>query len=365
MIGVGIIGAGSIAGEHAKGLALLPGRAILRAVADSRLERARGFAAEHGVQRSYADYRELLADGEVHMVSVCAPNGLHARIAVDALAAGKAVLCEKPLAGSLSELDQIAAAQSRYGGKVSSVFQWRYGGGLAALRELVDEGVSGRVLWAQANVLWRRTAEYYAAASWRGSWASERGGPLLTLACHAIDALSWLMGEPRSVASFVANFQHDVEVEDTSAAVIRFRDGSMASINVTSANQDDTSRLHFICERMSALSNDTPYATTQLPWTFTSADPSVASRIQQVTRSPVTAGEANLIGVQIRDFITHLERGESAPVSITEARRSLEIVTGIYKSGLTGSPVELPIAASDPFYSQLNGGHALSRARME
>ncbi len=111
-----------------------------------------------------------------------------------------------------------------------------------------------------------------------GSWASERGGPLLTLACHAIDALSWLMGEPRSVASFVANFQHEVEVEDTSAAVIRFQDGSMAGINATSANQTDTGRLHFICESMSALSNDTPYATTQSPWAIASTNRASPSR---------------------------------------------------------------------------------------
>jgi predicted dehydrogenase len=360
MIAVGIIGAGGIARSHAKAIANMAGRARLYAVADSDESRAREFAGVFSAPKAYGDYRELLSDREVDMVTICTPNALHSGMAVEALAAGKAVLCEKPIAGSLTELDAIAAAQEKYGGVINSVYQWRYGEGLAAFRGLLEQGIPGRILWAQANVLWRRIAEYYASGPWRGSWKGERGGPLLTLASHAIDALLSVMGEPRTVFSVVANFLHDVEVEDASASTVRFSDGSMASINVTSANQTDTSRLHFICERMSALSSDTPYNTSRLPWTFLSADRPTMDRIEQTAGAVPAGTEADLIEVQVRDFIEHLERGKSAPVTVAEARKSIQLITAIYKSGFTGKLVDLPIQPEDPFYAAMNGGITLS-----
>jgi predicted dehydrogenase len=321
MIGVAIIGAGGVAHTHAKAVLDLSGR-------------AREFAAAFSVPTSYADHRELLADPSVEMVIICAPSALHASMVVEALAAGKAVLCEKPIAASLAEIDAIAAAQARYGGMASSVFQWRYGEGLAAFRHLIEQGAAGRLLWAQANVLWRRTAEYYARGPWRGTWKGAGGGPLLTLAAHAIDALLSVMGTPLSVSSVVANLVHDVEVEDTSASVIRFVDGSMASINVTSANAIDTSRLAFVCEKMSACSNDSPYDAARWPWMFTSADPSSRSLIEALTRGAGTKKDIDLI----------------------------ELMTAIYKSGFTGSVVQLPISPADPFYAGMSGGHRFPRS---
>jgi len=362
MIGVAIIGAGGVAHTHAKAVLDLSDRARLCAVADTNRERAREFAEAFSVPKSYADHRELLADHNVEMVIICAPSALHAGMVVEALAAGKAVLCEKPIAASLAEVDAIAAAQARYGGMASSVFQWRYGEGLAAFRRLIQQGAAGRLLWAQANVLWRRTAEYYANGPWRGTWKGAGGGPLLTLAAHAIDALLSLMGTPHSVSSIVANLVHDVEVEDTSASVIRFVDGSMASINVTSANAIDMSRLTFVCEKMSACSNDSPYDAARWPWMFTSADPSSRSLIEGLTRDAGTKKDIDLIGVQVRDFVAHLDRHEQAPVSVTEARRSIELITAIYKSGFTGSVVQLPISPADPFYAEMNGGHGFPRS---
>jgi predicted dehydrogenase len=306
MIGVAIIGAGGVAHTHAKAVLDLSGR-------------AREFAAAFSVPTSYADHRELLADPSVEMVIICAPSALHASMVVEA---------------SLAEIDAIAAAQARYGGMASSVFQWRYGEGLAAFRHLIEQGAAGRLLWAQANVLWRRTAEYYASGPWRGTWKGAGGGPLLTLAAHAIDALLSVMGTPLSVSSVVANLVHDVEVEDTSASVIRFVDGSMASINVTSANAIDTSRLAFVCEKMSACSNDSPYDAARWPWMFTSADPSSRSLIEALTRGAGTKKDIDLI----------------------------ELMTAIYKSGFTGSVVQLPISPADPFYAGMSGGHRFPRS---
>lgn len=362
MIGVGIIGAGGIAHAHARAVRDLSGQARLCAVADAGPDRARELARVFSAPKAYADHRELLADPDVQMVIICAPSALHAGMVVDALAAGKAVLCEKPIAVSLAEVDAIEAAQARYGGMASSVFQWRYGEGLAAFRRLVQSGAAGRVLWAQANVLWRRTSDYFASGPWRGTWKGAGGGPLLTLGAHAIDAILSVMAAPRSVCSVAANFIHDVEVEDTSASVIELADGSMASINVTSVNAIDTSRLSFVCEKMYAHSNDSPYEAARWPWELSSADPASRSLIEGLALGGQAREGADLVGMQLRDFVGRLERREQAPVSVAEARKTIECVTAIYKSGFTGSVVPLPISPDDPFYAQMNAGHRFARA---
>jgi len=357
MIGVGIIGTGSIAGDHGKALRGLPDRARIVAAADTDAERGKAFAAEFAVGKLRADYHEVLADPEVHMVCVCTPNATHPRIVVEALEAGKSVLCEKPIAGSLAECDVIAEAQRRTGGIVSSVFGWRYGLGYRAVRELLERGVAGRVLWAQVNVLWRRTGSYY--GGWRGTWQGERAGPLITLAIHAIDAVLSLLPAPREVEAFIDRFTHDVEVEDTSTSILRMADGSMLNINCTSSNQSSLTTVHLVCERMFVSSGTEPYTTAQWPWSFSSEDPETREAIEEMRSRTRPATEEPPHLSQIRDFLDHLERGESGPVTVSDARRSLEAITAIYKAAFTGSPVRLPIAADDPFAANMNGGRKL------
>ena len=363
MIGVGIIGTGGIAQAHAEAIGNLAERARLVAISETDPGRARAFAEKFGAKIT-ADRRELLEDPSVRMVCICTPNATHASFCVEALEAGKAVLCEKPIAGSLAELDRIDEARRRTGGIVASIFNWRYGGGYRAMRELVGSGAAGRVLWAQVNVLWRRTAEYYrSAGGWRGTWEGECGGPLVTLGIHAIDAAFSLLAEPREVSAVVERFAHDVEVEDTSAAVVRLADGGMASVNVTNTSHHESSQLQFVCERLTASSNLEPYAAAQWPWSFHAEDPGTRDLLEELIARPRPGREENAHLAQIRDFLDHLERGASGPVAPAEARRSLEVIAGIYKAGLTGRPASLPLSPDDPFYHAMNGGHRLEGRR--
>lgn len=361
MTGIGIIGTGGIAQTHAEAIRDLPDRARLVAIAETDPARARAFAEANGAAKIAADHRDLLADPAIRMVCICSPNATHAPFCVEALEAGKAVLCEKPIAGSLAELDLIEDARRRTGGIVASIFGWRYGGGYRAMRELVEGGTAGRVLWAQMNVLWRRTEEYYrSAGGWRGTWKGERGGPLITLASHAIDAAFSLLAEPREVWSVVDRFTHDVEVEDTSAAVLRLADGGMASVNVTSSSHHQSTQVQFVCERLTASSNLEPYAAAEWPWSFHSEDPRTRGLLEALAARPRPEREESAHLAQIRDFLDHLERGENGPVTLAEARRSLEVIAGIYKAGFTGRPASLPLPPDDPFYREMNGGHRLA-----
>jgi len=357
MTRIGIIGTGSIAKTHAIAIQNLDDIASLHAVSDIEKERAEKFAIEYKAKRVYGDYRDLLADNEIDMVCVCTPAFSHAEITIASIQAEKAVLCEKPIAGSLCEIDSVIEAVRKYNGVVNSVFQCRYGQGIQLFKTLQNEGITGKLLLGQVNVFWRRTMDYYNSAPWRGTWKGEMGGALITLAVHAIDAFCMLIDDPVSICSVVETLNHDIETDDTSCSILRLKDGGMASINVTSNNQTEESLLKLICEHVIAISNTAPYSPTAWPWTFHSSDKDIQRQLDEHTKNIKPSSKDGSHEMQIRDFVNHLQKRDEPPVTVYEARRSLEIITGIYKSGITGEIVQFPIEKDDPFYKRINGGY--------
>lgn len=350
---MGVIGTGNIARIHAEGVNAAEDIAELYAVCDIDKDKADEFAEKHGAAKVYTDYRKMLDDDGLDAVCVSTPSFTHARISADAIEAGKPVLCEKPAGGSLKEMDLIAQALDEYGGTFNSVFQWRYGRGVSLFRKLQKRNITGPILWARSDTLWMRKPEYY-ADSWRGTWEGEKGGALITLAIHAIDTLCSILARPKSVYSNADTLNHDIETDDVSSSVIRLEDGSIANINVTSCSHTDMSSVKIICGNVLAESNEHPYSTSSWPWSFTSSDNNIQEQIDQIVNEADRENEGRLHHSQMRDFIVCLQEGREPPVTITEARRSLELITGIYKSAFTGEPVEFPIHRDDPFYSSMN-----------
>ncbi|MEX2080393.1 MAG: Gfo/Idh/MocA family oxidoreductase, partial [Dehalococcoidia bacterium] len=128
---MGLIGAGGIAASHIAGFDALRERARVVAVADTEPRRAMRRAAECGAEQVVTDYRDLLRDPEIDAVDIVTPAATHTPIALEALAAGKHVLCEKPVAGTLAELDRLEAGVAAGGRVFSGVFQYRCGAGAA------------------------------------------------------------------------------------------------------------------------------------------------------------------------------------------------------------------------------------------
>mgnify|MGYP001769318467 CR=1 FL=1 len=133
----GLIGCGRVAPRHAQSLEQVR-EARLVAVADIRADRAQHFAEEYRAE-AHLDYCELLARSDVEAVSICVPSGLHAQVTVDALAAGKHVLVEKPIALNLADADRMIAAAREKGLTLGVVLQNRYNSPMQQLRRLVDE----------------------------------------------------------------------------------------------------------------------------------------------------------------------------------------------------------------------------------
>ena len=192
IVKVGIIGCGGIAnGKHMPSLAKLPNVELV-AFCDIVIERAEAARAKYGTSdaKVYEDYKELLADESIEVVHVCTPNRSHSFITVDALDAGKHVMCEKPMAINSAEAKKMLDAQKRSGKKLTIGYQTRQAAASQYLKQEAVDGTFGDIYYAKATALRRR-----AVPTW-GVFLNEYeqgGGPLIDIGTHSLDLTLWIM----------------------------------------------------------------------------------------------------------------------------------------------------------------------------
>ena len=202
-IGIGLIGWGFMGKTHTHALRSLPlfypdidFQVRLVCVCSRRLEKAREAARLAGYERYTDDYRQLLAEPEVDVVSICTPNARHEEMAIAALKAGKHVYIDKPLAVTAESADRIARAAAEAPGETRMVFNNRYTPAMMRAKELIDEGRVGEVLSFQARYLHSGSIDPNKPIGWKQQM---QGGVLLDLGSHALDLLTWLIGYPQKV----------------------------------------------------------------------------------------------------------------------------------------------------------------------
>jgi predicted dehydrogenase len=355
MIGVAILGAG-IGREHLEGYRALPDRFTVRWLCDLDRDRAAAVAGGDPGLAISARIEEALADPKVDLVDICLPPHLHLPVALQALAAGKHVVCEKPLVPSLAECDQLAEAAMRAGRQVFPVFQYRYGPATAALDALISAGLCGAPQVAALETHWNRGADYY-AVPWRGTWAGERGGAVLGHAIHNHDLLCRYFGPLSGVQALTATRVNPIETEDCAAIALRFANGALATSSVTLGAALDTSRLRLVFAHLTAESGDTPYAPATGRWTFTARSPDKQGAVDAVLAAmpPVPSGFAGYF-----DAIADALSGRSGrEVTLADGRASIELVTAVYLAAQRGKEVALPLSNTSEFYSSwLPGRHA-------
>jgi predicted dehydrogenase len=338
---IGVVGLG-VGRLHVLALLRLRSHFDLVAVADPTAARRRQ-AQVLGI-KAVPDLDALMELG-VDVVDICTPPHLHEAQIVRCLEAGVDVICEKPLVDSVAAVDRLAEAEARTGRRVAPIFQYRWGAGAQKLRRLIDAGIAGRTLVATSETMWRRGDKYY-AVPWRGTWEGERGGAILSHAIHLHDLLCWLGGDPAEVVARTATRSLDIEVEDTAAAVLTTADGALMTASVTLGAAKESSRLKFVFEHLTAESSQFPYKPGAEPWTFQYADKAVAQRAESAMAGwtpPRSGWRGQLAATQ-----EALVGGGPLPVSLEDARRSLELVTAWYRSSRTGAPEALPLAPDHP-----------------
>lgn len=230
---IGIIGGGGISESHARAVGEIDG-ARVAAVYGQNQERAARLAAAHDAP-SYDTLDDFLRHRPMNVVAIGSPSGRHAEQGIAAARAGLHVLVEKPIDVSLDRADALIEECARNNVKLGVFFQDRAAPDLRRLKELLDDGVLGRMLLVSARVKWYRPPEYYTASRWRGTRALDGGGALINQGVHTVDTLLWLCGDVDGVAAHAGTLLHQIEVEDALTATLRFTSGALGTLEATTA----------------------------------------------------------------------------------------------------------------------------------
>lgn len=343
---VGVVG-GGVGRGHIDAYRALPDAYEIAAFCDIDADKAAAVAGEYGIART-AGSLEALLDLDLDLVDLCTPSGLHLEQTLTVLAAGQNVIVEKPLAACLADVEAIRAAEAASAGTVFPIFQYRFGHGVARLHHLKAKGLLGRPSVATAETHWRRTPEYYAAGPWRGHWNTELGGCLATHAIHIHDLLMQVLGPIATVYARADNSVNGNATEDRAILALTFRDGGFATSSVTLGAHPQASRLKFCFEGVTAESGLEPYNPGHEPWTFRHADEDGQARIDAAFGDFDPLPE-RFVGQFFRIHAS-LSEGAPPPVTIDDARASVELLTAAYASILSGEAVQLPLGPDHPFF---------------
>ena len=291
----------------------------------------------------YTDYKVMLKEQAPELVAIATESGKHAQIALDCIEAGCNVIIEKPIALSLEDADQIIEKAKEKNVKVCACHQNRFNVAVQEMRKAVEEGRFGRLSHGSIHVRWNRNEGYYTQAPWRGTWAQD-GGALMNQCIHGIDLLRWMMGNEIDEVYGVTRQQfHDyLEAEDVGMAVIKFKNGAVATIegttNVYPRNLEET--LYLFGENGTVKLGGTSTNNIDV-WQF--ADETEADHknkgLEEATSNVYGNGHTSLY----TDVIDAVKNDRRPYVDAVAGRNALELVLAIYKSQKDGKPVKLPL----------------------
>jgi 1,5-anhydro-D-fructose reductase (1,5-anhydro-D-mannitol-forming) len=192
-------------------------------------ERAAAFARQHGAQRYYMRFEDLLADPEVSAVYVATPPDVHMQQAMAALRAGKHVLCEKPMGLTLQECDRMIETAREAPGQLMIAYYRRKYPAVVKIKELIDQGAIGRLTKIRTEVADFYKAPQTGSLPWRCDPGVAGGGFLWDVGCHRVDLMVHLAGEVAEVSAFLDTVAFDMPVEDSASLLMRFKNGAQGT----------------------------------------------------------------------------------------------------------------------------------------
>ena len=341
-----LIGCGRIATNHVT--AAVNNNLEIVAVCDVVPEKMEEILAKHNLAddksiKRYTDYKQMLEENELELVSIATESGKHAAIALDAIDAGVSVIIEKPMAMNIADAEEIIKRADEKDVKVSACHQNRFNVAIQEVRKAIEGDRFGKLSHASINVRWNRNKGYYDQAPWRGTW-EEDGGCLMNQCIHGIDLLRWMMGD-EVVEVYGATRQqfHDyLEAEDVGVAVVKFKNGAIGTIegttNVYPQNLEET--LYLFGENGTVKVGGKSTNTIDV-WDFKdeTAEDQKNKGLEEETSNVYGNGHTSLFA----DVIEAIKEDRAPYVDGVAGRNALEMVLAIYKSQKEGVPVRLPL----------------------
>lgn len=341
-----LIGCGRIATNHVK--AVLINNLEFIAVCDILPEQMENLLEKHELAKDksikrYTDYRKMIGENKIDLIGIATESGNHAEIALYCIDHGINLIIEKPIAMSMQDADEIVRRSEEKGVKVAACHQNRFNVAVQELRKAVEAGRFGKLSHGSIHVRWNRNEGYYAQAPWRGKWASD-GGALMNQCIHGIDLLRWMMGgEAEEVYGATRRQFHDyLEAEDIGMAVVKFKNGAVATIegttNVYPQNLEET--LCLFGEKGTVKLGGKSTNNIDV-WDF--ADETETDRQNKGLKEQTSNVYGNGHTSMYADVIDAVNNDRAPYVDARAGRNALEMVLAIYKSQKTGQPVRLPL----------------------
>lgn len=338
-----IIGCGRIAVNHIK--ALRNNNLELVSLCDIDLSHIDILLKKTDFETSaprYEDYKQMIEEHpEIELIAIATDSGVHAEIALYCMTHGINVIVEKPMAMSIEDADKMIAAAETSKVKLCVCHQNRFNLAVQEMRKALEKGMFGKLSHGSINVRWNRNKEYYDQALWRGKWASD-GGTLMNQCIHGIDLLRWMMGDEieEVYGQTRQQFHHYLEAEDVGVAVVKFKNGAVATIegtvNVYPKNLEET--LYLFGEHGTVKLGGTSCNNIDV-WDFESNNNQTKQGLKEETSNVYGNGHTSLYA----DVIDAIKHNRSPYVDGFAGRNALELVLAIYKSQLTGDVVKFPL----------------------
>lgn len=292
----------------------------------------------------YNNYIEMLNLEKPELVAIATESGKHAQIAIDCIEHGCNVIIEKPIALSLEDADLIIEAGKKHNVKVCACHQNRFNKSIQMIRDALEKGRFGKLLYGTAHIRWSRDHEYYDRASWRGTWEQD-GGALMNQCIHDIDLLRWMMGDDIvRVFGMTDRLKHDyIEAEDLGIAVVQFANGAYGVIegttNIYPKNLEET--MYLFGDKGTVKAGGDAVNLLE-EWNFSDymdEPDKVKEECSELPPNVYGFGHTKLY----RDVIDAIEKDRAPYVDGEAGRRALELVLAVYKSAATGEVVEFPL----------------------
>ena len=308
--GVVIVGTGLIARFHAQAVNESP-RTRLVAVCGRDAARTAAFCSTFGGEPC-TDLDAALARPDAGLLLVATASGAHDEAVFAAARHRVPVLVEKPIAITVARTDAMIAACRAAGVPLGCIFQTRWSDEFADARRRLAAGELGRITFARADVPWWREDTYYTESSWHGTRAMDGGGALINQAIHMVDWLLALMPPVTDVKAFTATLAHPMEAEDTVSAALRFAGGALGQIYATTASYPGRSK--------------------KLEITGTKGTLEIGAQAVHGANRP-DALPCDQHRMAIEAFVDALHGGDPYPIDGAEARKSVDLIERIYRSG--------------------------------
>ncbi len=341
-----LIGCGRISANHIKaakdnGLEITAVCDVLPGNMEQVLEK-NGLGSSTDIKR-YTDYREMVSIEHPDLVSIATESGLHAGIACYCIEQGINVIIEKPMAMSLGDADRIIGLSEKYNVKVCACHQNRFNIAVQKTREALEQGCFGKISHGSVHVRWNRDRSYYIQAPWRGTWEND-GGALMNQCIHGIDLLRWMMGDDidEVYGAVKQQFHGYMEAEDVGMAVIKFKNGSIGTVegttNVFPKNLEET--LYLFGEKGTVKLGGKSVNSIDV-WDF--ADEAGSDMGNKGLEEKADNVYGNGHTPLFTDMVSAIENNKKPYVDAYAGRRAVELVLAVYKSAKTGQPIKFPL----------------------